>query len=441
MGGFRRLKLAHGCRRRNGGSSYVPPLERSGRTAGLDLILITSARLLAILGQLVYIRMFSTHLSTKELGLYFLLITVSYALTAALFIPMDYFQQSRVHSLMSEQGTLRGLLIFNFRMLRIVVIAGVSATLLAQFLRPDLTLAVGVATFAACVQYMSLGLRGYLNNLGYRRRNALSTISETLLKLAFLWVALAIGTSTALGVFTSWALALTVVTSLLLWDCFRLRLFRQTARAAPPIRLMSFVHIGYPISFSSVVNWLQLQGYRMALVPMGFADLVGVYATVANIGSAGMGAASSVFAQMHAPKIYSSNGTYTSTFLRNSLALVAMVAMIGWALSPWIIPLATSPKFRPYAYLIVFGVVAEGGNLLIGAVSAYLSLKMFTVPLLAASVSGLLTVVVLFGLMVTFMEVTFATIAAPLVVSQVVVATHLWLAFRGMQRRAIKASP
>lgn len=422
-------------------STGLERAERSKRATTLDLFVIILARLLAILGQFLYIRMVSTHLSTRELGLYFLLITVSYALTAALFVPMDYFQQSKVHLLMSQQGTLHSLLVFNRRVLRVVVAVSLGGTLLTQLIRPDFTMAVGLAFFAACVQYMSLGLRGYLNNLGHRRRNAFSTLCETSLKLVCLWAAFAIGTSTALGVFMSWALALTAVNLLLLWDCSVLGLFCQPRQSEPRIKLMSFVRTGYPISISTVVSWLQLQGYRMALVPMGFADLVGVYATVSNVGSSGMGAASSVFAQIYAPKIYRSNGTYTSTFLRNALVLVVAVALVGGTFSSLIIPLLTSPTFGPHADLIVFGVLAEGGNLLIGAISAYLTLKTQTAPLLAASFNGLVTVITLFGLMVMFMKVTFATIAVPLIVSQIVVVMHLWLSFRAMKRRAPAVLP
>jgi hypothetical protein len=164
----------------------------------------------------------------------------------------------------------------------------------------------------------------------------------------------------------------------------------------------------------------------MILVPMGFTETVGIYATVSGVGNAGMAAASAIFGQIFLPKIYKSSGVYTKTYLRNALLLVTGIFLIGAVASNLIVTSLTKEEFGKFSWLILYGVLAEAGNFLVGALCVHLTILGQTREILIASIIGLVSVVGGFLLIYFLSIVGLATIGLPIILSQLTVACYLY---------------
>jgi len=86
-----------------------------------------------------------------------------------------------------------------------------------------------------------------------------------------------------------------------------------------------------------------------------------------------------------------------------------------------------------YSFLILYGVAAEAGNFLIGAISTHLTIANETKKLLVASAAGLATMIICFGFLYLFWEINIYTIGLPIVSSQLMAAIAIYLAARRTQ--------
>jgi O-antigen/teichoic acid export membrane protein len=292
----------------------------------------------------------------------------------------------------------------------------------------------------AAIIYVGTALKGVLNNLEYRKVAAIIMAAEATLKIVVFYIFLKFLPGSATTLLSSAILALLLTLAPLIWAVSRLPAVRSgDVERVDSLEVLKFA---YPISISAVINWIQTQGYRMVMVPLGLAELVGIFATVSGIGNAGMLAASSVFGQIFIPKIYKTAGSYTKTYIRNALLLAIGVLVFGAVFSNLIVDLLTKDEFRRFSWLIVYGIIAEAGNFIIGALSVDLTIRSETKVMLRASVLGLVTTVGIFILIFALKLISVYTIGLPGVLSQITVATYLYTIFhrgRTLQRKLTDA--
>jgi O-antigen/teichoic acid export membrane protein len=189
-------------------------------------------------------------------------------------------------------------------------------------------------------------------------------------------------------------------------------------------------HFSYPISVGAVANWIQLQGYRLILVPLGYAEIVGIFATVTSIGSAGMAAAATIFSQAFTPNIYKTSGAYTIAYLRNAALLIGAVLLSAIVLGELIITLVTSPIFKPYWSVMLFGVLTDASNLIIGALAIHITLTGNTKRMMNSSFIGGAALLAGFSALFFTKYINVYTIGAMLVFSQFVVVAYMLYDFR-----------
>lgn len=392
-----------------------------------DFLFIAFSRAVIVGAQLVYVKLYSNFLSNHELGLYFFLNTVSYSLNAFLFVPIDYYQQAKLYGFVKNRISLNTLVGFNKKCLVVVAAAIISLTAVLSIVRPEYAIYALLAGTLSVAIYVGNALKGALNNLEHRGFIATVTAVEAILKvvLFYAFVFLLQRQATTLVFSTIAALGLAIIP--LIWLTRKLPVFNSGA--IEHIEAKDVLKFGYPVSIGAIVNWVQVQGYRMILVPLGLTDMVGIYATVSGIGSAGMNAASMIFQQVFVPKIYKTSGEYTKTYLRDALLLIVGILVMCAAFSKLVVILLTKEAFRQFSSLLLYGVVAEGSSLLIGALSVQLTIVSQTRKMLNATFVGLLSFAVSFFTLFVLKLVTIYTIGLPIILSQILVVLYLYAVY------------
>jgi hypothetical protein len=100
--------------------------------------------------------------------------------------------------------------------------------------------------------------------------------------------------------------------------------------------------------------------------------------------------------------------------------------MFSLVFSRPLVMLLTKPEFGEHSLLILYGIIAEGGNLLLGGLSVYMTIKgkttqMLWGSLLTAVVSLVLTIVIyLIG------AINLYTIGLPIILSQAIAVMYMY---------------
>jgi O-antigen/teichoic acid export membrane protein len=165
-------------------------------------------------------------------------------------------------------------------------------------------------------------------------------------------------------------------------------------------------------------------------VPLGFAEVVGIFATVASIGSAGMAAAATIFSQAFSPNIYKTSGKYTATYLKNAALLTGSILLVAIVGGKLIVTLATNPIFEPYWSVMLFGVLMDGSNLVIGAFAVHITLTSSTKKIMNSSFVGVIALLLSFSILFFTKNINAFTIGVPLVLSQLFVSAYMYWNFR-----------
>ncbi len=384
---------------------------------------ISFSRFLGILLQLVFLKVYSNYLTLEELGYYYLMATLSYALNAFFLVPLDYFQQSKIYPLKHENKSLNSFLPLNLQVIKLLLFIMVLSETSVYLIYREYFLEVFLMIIFAFFLYLNNLLRGFLNNLEYRRNAVYTLLGENILKIIFfiIFIQFFHPTSTVLLLSTTVAGSLIGLTLLTLIMRKKEYQFSDTNT----FKLNDILHFSYPISFGAVMNWIQLQGYRMILTPLGYVEVIGLYATVSNIGQAGMNAASTVYAQLFVPNLYKSHGNYIKKYMVFALVTICLVLCVGLIFSNELTTLLTNSKFAEYSYIIGYGIFAESGNFIIGGLSIYLTIHRLTKKTIMATWSGFVVFLVSFLFFYYSNNISVWTIGIPIILSQLSVAVYL----------------
>lgn len=393
-----------------------------------DVLLSSIARVLVIVLQLINVKLYTHYLTVEQIGIFFFWLALSYSANALLFVPVDYYQQAKMADVIKKSGGILPILDLNRKLAKFYFGMSALLFLVCAFVYPNEMSYVALAIMLSYVLYVVQALRNTLNNQEYRRFVSISFMQESALKVLITYVALEYAQSSELWLIFSWVIALVFSGAYLLHRAHQCQLF--VSSSVYPIAIKEMFHFAYPFSIGAVCNWLQLQGYRLILVPLGFAEEVGIFATVSSIGAAAIGAASLIYSQQFTPLIYKTFGSYTTTYLKGALALIAFVGVVALGLGEFIVSILTNTGFEPHWKLLLFGVITDGGNLIIGALVIHITLAGNTKRIIASSLFGLLVVVIFFGVLYFMAKMTVVTIGIPLLIAQWSVAAFMYINYR-----------
>ena len=353
------------------------------------------------------------------MGIYFFWGTVSYLVSALLFVPLDYYQQAQIHPLKEKGYSLLSLLRLNTRIIFFFAIVFVLLLVIVFFINNKYSLYLLVAGLMAITQHIVNSLRGGLNNLGFRQSAALTQLFEVILKVsllaAFIWGV----QGTSLTVMGTNTFALFISIFLLLWLTLQKDFWSGIEVPQPSTR--SVILFSWPISIGALVNWGQTQGFRLVLIPMGMSEIVGVFSTINAIGIAGMSVAVATYFKMFIPDIYKSGGQTTPNYLLGGIGLILIIFLISFIVLEPLVSLTTNVSFTPFRWLLLIGVLTEGCNLLIGGIGIHMTILGLTRPLLWCSIAGVFTAFLLLAGLIMGEMISVWTVGIPILASQIIV--------------------
>ncbi len=381
-------------------------------------------RILSVILQLVFLKIYSNYLSIYEIGLYYLFITISYSLNAFLLVPLDFFQQSKLYSLKDKNQSLRSFSFINIFILKASFLTLIVVEFIIWFFDKDSMLVVLLMFILSVLIYFSLLMRGWLNNLNYRRNAIYTLFAESILKIGFFVSLVYFFQATSLLLLASMVASMLVINIVLYFLISRKSEYNKKNKCV--FSLNEILVFSYPISFAAIINWIQTQGYRIILAPMGYMEIIGIYATVSKIGESGMSAVSSVYNQLFIPDLYKSNGEFILKYIVAAIIVIVIVLIVGVSFSKEIVELLTNENFSKYSLIITYGILAESGNLIIGGLSIYLTIHSLTKKILLSALIGIVSFSVSFLLLYMFYEVSIWTIGGPIILSQLLMIFYLF---------------
>jgi len=380
-------------------------------------------RILSIGLQLAYVKSYTHYLSVTELGYSFYLTALSYALNALILVPADYYQQARL-SAYHNAFPVRSVLALNARIMLATGVftgtIGVPIWIAGKLSFVDLLLILWLALFL----YFSTSLRNYLNNRGHSLFTGWMLFIEAALKVVSFLLLFFLGASPIHAFVLSTIIAFLIeVLGLVIFFYMRVPC---TQDAASDLGFKSLLRTSSAVSFSAICNWCQLQGYRVVYVWVGLPEIAGLYAAVSNLGTLGMNASSTVFSQMLLPKVYSSKGTYIFQYLKYALMLCFVILLGYFLLGKVLLYVLTKKAFEPYSSLMLFGILVEAGNFLVGAASIYFTIRRTVFHLVAANIAGLFAACLGIAACIVWRPQNYYFLGAALALSQVVVCAMLF---------------
>ena len=370
-------------------SAVAPSLHPHRRRA----VGATVSRLVSIAGTTVASGVLIGLLPADELGRYFTAMTYGYIANAALGVALDQRVQ-RLYLPMLKVGSFPG------RHLAAVVaayaciglaIALAAAPWIGLPAVPMLTLLTLATFIAASSRSLNIILDGQatLNRM---------VVVEGVLKPAMLAGALLFSSRPS---HVSAIVAYAAVTGLVaLWGLRRIAVQTHPIVISNPLLgTRSSLAFMLPIGAGALLNLAQLQGYRIYFSDAGALVEVGLYAAIAGLGASLTQALGAVYNQMAQRRLFDdADPSAMPRYFRHAALLLAGCAVAVALASPVFLALFR-PAYLGLWYLALFGVVVEGGNLLLGAAGLHLSVARSRPRLiLIFSLAGLVVTAVGLGL-------------------------------------------
>lgn len=390
------------------------------------------ARALVIVCQLINVKLYTNYLNAEQLGMFFFLQTISYSANALLFVPVDYYQQANLAKVISISGGARPLLNLNGRLAELYLCCSLWLFLACLVIKPGYTVYVALGVTLAFALYAVQALRNTLNNLEHRNCVSLSFIQEAILKVLVFYILVQHFAADEILLLVSWLVSLALSACYLIYMTYKYRIF--SSLCAHKIYAKDVLYFSYPFSIGAVSNWLQLQGYRLILVPLGFAEEVGMFATLSSIGSAAIGAVSLIYSQQFTPLIYKTSGQYTAKYLKGAFAVIITVALVSSGIGEFMVKMLTHPDFVQHWKLLLFGLITDGSNLFIGALTIHITLTSDTRKIISFSMLGLLAMIICFSLLYWSSTISINTLGVPLLFSQWLVVLSMYSMYKNNEQ-------
>jgi len=386
---------------------------------------VAFVRIMVVVLQLVFLKYYTHYTDFYELGIFYFLLTISYSLNAFLLVPLDYFQQSQLYNLKEKGLSLKSFFKINVWVLKMVLSGLLLSLIVSYFLKPDYCLIITLVIIYAISSYLVTLIRGFINNLEMRRTAIYCLALEYLLKIVYYFIYIHFFKSSAVVILLSLLSASLTAFVVLFYLVSRLKEYKLTT--VKKFESKDVLAICYPISISAFLNWIQLQSYTLLLVPLGLTEVVGIYATVANVGSGGMNAYSTIFSQLFIPNLYKTTGSFIKKYLLYGLISILIVLIVSFFFSKMIVGLLTKQDFIKYSLIIMYGILTEGGNLLIAALTVYLSIHNLTKYSIKVASAGIAAFFVSFFVLYLTHSIGVFTIGLPMIISQFLICTGLTL--------------
>ena len=381
------------------------------------------SRAIVIALQLVNIKLYTEVLSIDQLGIFFFILSFSYIFNAILFVPVESFQQTKVHDEMDRNKSIYKVYLLSKDITVIYFVFTFFVAIFTYILFDRYLEVVFLSLILSYLIYLVQFLRNSLNNLEYGDFVSSSYIFESILKVGIFYFMIKFMMVNELYLLTSWIVSLFLTSLLLLLFATRVRLFNYIS--TKKYKVKEIYRFGYPISIGAVFNWAQLQGYRMILVPLGYAELVGFYATLSNIGSSVIGAFSLIYNHQFIPKLYKTKGDTLWSFIAGGILLITVSIFTFFLAGEVFINMIVGEGFSQYWWIVSYGILVDGVNLLIGAFSVYIMINGNTFSTIYPSIVAIVALILMYSYLYFFEKIEVHTVGIPIIIAQFILAIML----------------
>ena len=173
------------------------------------------------------------------------------------------------------------------------------------------------------------------------------------------------------------------------------REFKETA-----IDKSSFVKYIIPLMLSGILNWIQVNGYRLfgADTDPSMSEIVAVYATLSILGASIVSIISNIYFQTFSGLLYeSSSGNSLNKYILGIFLIVSALSLPLYIFSDLVVGILTSEKFVKFSHVVLFGLFIEMMHSILGAVEVRLNLINKNIFIIySSSISVLVFLVLIF---------------------------------------------
>ena len=391
-----------------------------------DFILASLSRVVVVLSQIYFVKLYTSNVGLYNLGIYFYLVGIINLIVSIVFTPIEIYQQSKIYKVIKEKETIIPFLYFNAKLTLIyLLVSSFSGLFIVYFEIIPISNFVLIVCIPILI-YLSQGLRTIINNQEYKAVVSISYILESTIKITIFGLFILRGEVSEYIMLYSWLLSMIGVICYEIYLINNFKIITNFKLGAKNILVKDIVKISIPILSSSVTNWIQFNLLKTILVPLGYAEVIGVYGTLESIGRAIMGSISQVYTQIFNPRLHTSDGRFINVYILGAIFVSFSTLLMGLILSKEIVYIIAAPIFTADSLLIGFGIVAEAGNFIIGSYTVYYTITDKIKRLLRANLYGFLGVSMMSIILVSYYNISIYTVGIPLVISQLIICIYLY---------------
>ena len=374
-----------------------------------DLLVITAGRILQMVIALVSVRVFTSLLSTGEVGNIYLINSLYGFFGLAILNPVGLYMNRKMHRWAEEKAVLNRFAIFNIYLAAVAVSSTGFVFVLNRYWHVgegiELPMLLLFLMFSIYFSTWNQVIVPTLNLLGHRMSFVLFTLLTLAGGLGFSVLLVRFTSATAVSWLTGQLVAQFLITTLALvyfrkvvGGSVRLAVVRETVTRDNIVNVLHFV---VPLGCTTFFMWLQNQSYRIIIEKTVGAEFLGMIGLGIGLASSIAVAAESLVQQLYLPGFYRDINTQDMTRRTaawNAMAqltipvYIALTIMVS-CLAPFLVTILASRKFGDAYLFVIFGAWIEFFRMTTGILTSVAHAEMRTRFLLRAyCVGGLVAV-------------------------------------------------
>jgi O-antigen/teichoic acid export membrane protein len=343
------------------------------------------ARLGALRVLILFLMFFNTilvvrYLSVEEMGRYYVISTVSYFGNAVIYVGSDMYLQ-QVLAEISKTNQINAFALFKYFAITVSIGAVVLALGAGMYFANDRENGFFYLTLLCVLSSVSTYIIGSVRNLFQLAAlpvySSLITIAETAFKSTSLFILAADGRVTGINIVLCNAVVSIILAAIFLKIFISMMKCSEGGNISYLNTMDEYVHTVVSIGAGGLLNWVQLQGYRLLLAKTmeNGITVVGRFAFMSTLGITISGAVFSILAQVHVPVQYSSRGISTQIYI--GIIGKMTVILFGLSLPAGLIFIWLNNKMEliPILYVVAVGVLVEGGNAALGGYANHMNVN------------------------------------------------------------------
>jgi len=379
-----------------------------GSFVNRDVLIITTGRILQMVIALVSVRVFTSLLSTGEVGNLYLINSLFGFFGLALINPVGMYINRKVHRWVEEGSVLNRFSVFNIYLILLAISSTGAVWLLSRFWHVGATIdgrmLLLFLMFSIYFTTWNQTIIPTLNLLNHRMSFVLFTLLTLALGLGFSILLVRLTSATAVS-WLSGQLGAQILITLLALVYFRKAVggevsFSGARDVMTRENLEHVLYFVFPLGCTTFFMWLQNQSYRIIIEKTVGAEFLGIIGLGIGVASSIAVAVESLIQQIYLPGFYRDINTpdlAKRTAAWNAMAqltipvYIALTIMVS-CLAPFLVHILASRKFGAAYIFVIYGAWIEFFRMTTNVLTSVAHSEMRTKYLLRAYLVGGLVV-------------------------------------------------